>query len=166
MVVDMEQLAYNAGYNCAHGAAATKVVAAPAVVLTAQAFLISLLPFCNQDLHSLKSFSSSSLIPVSYLIIPTTITMRFSLLALGAFCAVASAQDLSDIPSCALSCFAAAAPASGCSLTDQKCQCTTGKSAIEDSLMKCVPGKCSADEIASTSPWPSTLRFQSDDANR
>lgn len=78
--------------------------------------------------------------------------MRFSILALGAVCAVASAQSLGDIPQCALACFAAAVPASGCSLTDQKCQCTTGKSKIEDSITQCVPGKCSAEDIASMSP--------------
>ena len=85
--------------------------------------------------------------------------------ALGAVCAVASAQSLGDIPQCALACFAAAVPASGCSLTDQKCQCTTGKSKIEDSITQCVPGKCSAEEIASMSLLPFEPLYQKMSAN-
>jgi hypothetical protein len=76
--------------------------------------------------------------------------MRFSILAVTAAIAVASAQDLSGIPTCALTCFAVAVPESGCSLTDSECQCTTGREKIESSITKCVPAKCSADDVEST----------------
>ncbi|KAF2444744.1 hypothetical protein P171DRAFT_484835 [Karstenula rhodostoma CBS 690.94] len=83
--------------------------------------------------------------------------MRFSIFALAAAVTVVSAQDLSQIPTCALSCFASAVPASGCSLTDTTCQCTTGKDSIEESLNKCVPGKCEAADIAKIAPAVSKL---------
>ncbi|PVI06052.1 hypothetical protein DM02DRAFT_623370 [Periconia macrospinosa] len=74
--------------------------------------------------------------------------MRFSLsaVAFAASLAFVNAQDLSGIPSCALTCFAAAVPASGCSLTDTKCQCTTGRDKVQGSLTQCVPERCSADD--------------------
>ncbi|KAF9740353.1 hypothetical protein PMIN06_005679 [Paraphaeosphaeria minitans] len=83
--------------------------------------------------------------------------MRFSVLALAAAATLAAAQNLGDIPSCAISCFAVAVPASGCSLTDTNCQCTTGKDQIQDSLTKCVPGKCDAADIAKIAPAVSKL---------
>ncbi|KAK7191189.1 hypothetical protein DPSP01_013524 [Paraphaeosphaeria sporulosa] len=78
--------------------------------------------------------------------------MRFSLFALAAAATLAAAQDLSDIPTCALSCFAIAVPASGCSLTDTTCQCTTGKDKIQESITKCIPDKCEAADIAKVAP--------------
>lgn len=83
--------------------------------------------------------------------------MRFSIFALATTLAVASAQSLGDIPTCALTCFSIAVPASGCSLTDQECQCTTGKKSIEKSIAECVPSKCSNEDILSTYPLPSPL---------
>ncbi|KAF1978462.1 hypothetical protein BU23DRAFT_595640 [Bimuria novae-zelandiae CBS 107.79] len=84
--------------------------------------------------------------------------MRFFFFALGAaFAAVASTQDLGSIPSCALACFAAAVPASGCSLTDTKCQCTTGQASITKSLTECAPGKCSAEDVAKIAPAVSDI---------
>ncbi|KAF1953572.1 hypothetical protein CC80DRAFT_551218 [Byssothecium circinans] len=80
--------------------------------------------------------------------------MRFSLsaLAFAASLVFVNAQDLAGIPTCALSCFATAVPASGCSLSDTACQCTTGSSSIQNSLTSCVPGKCSTDDIAKIAP--------------
>ncbi|KAF3007444.1 hypothetical protein E8E13_003836 [Curvularia kusanoi] len=77
--------------------------------------------------------------------------MRFSTIAaFAASLAVVSAQtpDLSSVPNCAVSCLVAAVPGSGCGVTDVKCQCTTGQQALTDSLMKCIPTKCSADDAA------------------
>ena len=96
--------------------------------------------------------------PQSFFVFP--IRMRFSLFAIAATLALSSAQDLGNIPTCALSCFAVAVPASGCSLTDAKCQCTTGRDSITESITKCVPGKCSADEIASRYPPTHTRHGQ------
>ncbi|KAF2733058.1 hypothetical protein EJ04DRAFT_513497 [Polyplosphaeria fusca] len=80
--------------------------------------------------------------------------MKFSLsaIALAAAVACVGAQDLSGLPTCALTCFAAAIPAAGCSLSDVKCQCTTGAAKIQESVTSCVPGKCSDDDIAKLSP--------------
>ena len=49
-----------------------------------------------------------------------------------------------------ISCLVAAVPSSGCGVTDVKCQCTTGQAALTESLMSCIPQKCSADDAAST----------------
>ncbi|KAF2712401.1 hypothetical protein K504DRAFT_203742 [Pleomassaria siparia CBS 279.74] len=76
----------------------------------------------------------------------------FSAIAFAASIAFVNAQDVTGIPTCALTCFATAVPAAGCSLTDTKCQCTTGKDSITASLTSCVPGKCSADDIAKINP--------------
>ncbi|ORY17847.1 hypothetical protein BCR34DRAFT_596715 [Clohesyomyces aquaticus] len=80
--------------------------------------------------------------------------MKFtsSVLALAASFAVVSAQSLGDIPSCAITCFAAAVPAAGCGLTDTKCQCTTGQQKITESVAACVPSKCSAEDQAKLIP--------------
>ncbi|CAI6340172.1 unnamed protein product [Periconia digitata] len=76
--------------------------------------------------------------------------MRFSLssavVAVAACFALVGAQDLQGIPTCALTCFAAAVPASGCTLTDTTCQCTTGKDKIAESVTSCVVQRCSAED--------------------
>ncbi|PSN67405.1 hypothetical protein BS50DRAFT_574104 [Corynespora cassiicola Philippines] len=73
----------------------------------------------------------------------------FSAVALVVSFAAVNAQDLSGIPNCALPCFATAVPASGCSISDTECQCTTGRDSITQSITECVPGKCSSEDIAS-----------------
>ncbi|KAF2115902.1 hypothetical protein BDV96DRAFT_646077 [Lophiotrema nucula] len=80
--------------------------------------------------------------------------MKFTLatIAFAASFALVNAQDLGDIPSCALTCFAAAVSGSGCSLSDTTCQCTTGRDSISQSVTGCVPGKCSDDDIAKITP--------------
>ncbi|RMZ71737.1 proline-rich antigen [Pyrenophora seminiperda CCB06] len=80
--------------------------------------------------------------------------MRFqaTALAVAASMALVSAQDLSAVPQCAVPCFAEALPSSGCSVTDVKCQCTTGRQPLTDALMKCVPSKCSPQELANLTP--------------
>ncbi|KAF1921191.1 hypothetical protein BDU57DRAFT_534896 [Ampelomyces quisqualis] len=88
------------------------------------------------------------------------ITMRFTTSAIVAFAtsfAFVAAQDLSNVPSCAIPCFANAIQGSGCSLTDVKCQCTTGSQAITDSLLQCTPSRCSADDLAKLAPAVSNL---------
>ncbi|KAF2191002.1 hypothetical protein K469DRAFT_732524 [Zopfia rhizophila CBS 207.26] len=80
--------------------------------------------------------------------------MKFTatVFAFAASLALVGAQDLTGIPPCAISCFAAALPASGCSATDTKCQCTTGKDAITKSVATCIPSKCSADDQSKVLP--------------
>lgn len=80
--------------------------------------------------------------------------MRFSIsaVAVAATFAFVNAQDLSGIPTCALTCFAAAVPPSGCSLTDTKCQCTTGKDKIQSSIETCAPQRCSVEDAAKIAP--------------
>jgi hypothetical protein len=48
-------------------------------------------------------------------------------------------------------CLVAAIPASGCGVSDVKCQCTTGQAAITKSVTSCVSSKCQPDDQASTS---------------
>ncbi|KAF2006914.1 hypothetical protein P154DRAFT_517371 [Amniculicola lignicola CBS 123094] len=80
--------------------------------------------------------------------------MKFSISAivLAASLSFVGAQDLTGIPSCSLTCFAAAVSASGCSLTNTECQCTTGRETITNSITACVPSKCSAEDIAKIAP--------------
>ncbi|OAL00785.1 hypothetical protein IQ06DRAFT_148990 [Phaeosphaeriaceae sp. SRC1lsM3a] len=86
--------------------------------------------------------------------------MRFSTSAIVAFAtsfAFVAAQDLSQVPSCAIPCFATAIQGSGCSISDIKCQCTTGAEKIAASLLQCAPQKCSAGDIAKLEPAVSGL---------
>ncbi|KAH7401002.1 hypothetical protein DE146DRAFT_632039 [Phaeosphaeria sp. MPI-PUGE-AT-0046c] len=86
--------------------------------------------------------------------------MRFSTSAIVAFAtsfAFVAAQDLSTVPSCAIPCFATAIQSSGCSISDIKCQCTTGAEKIAASLLTCAPQKCSAGDIAKLEPAVSGL---------
>ncbi|WPH02873.1 Hypothetical protein R9X50_00574100 [Acrodontium crateriforme] len=69
----------------------------------------------------------------------------FALLAVTGF----AAAQLSAVPSCGLGCVANAAVASGCDLTDYKCQCTTGQAKSIASLTPCVcKSTCSTEEQA------------------
>ncbi|CAN9079262.1 unnamed protein product [Alternaria alternata] len=85
--------------------------------------------------------------------------MRFqaTVLAVAASLAFVGAQDLSGIPQCAIPCFVAALPGSNCGVTDTKCQCTSGRSAIENSLLTCAPERCQPAEISSLAPAVSSL---------
>jgi len=71
-----------------------------------------------------------------------------SIVAFCAAFAAVSAQDVSDLPSCSIACFAAAVQASGCSASDTVCQCTTGKDKITASVTPCIEKSCSADDAA------------------
>ncbi|EUC50270.1 hypothetical protein COCMIDRAFT_32364 [Bipolaris oryzae ATCC 44560] len=85
--------------------------------------------------------------------------MRFqaTVLAVAATFAFASAQDLSAVPQCAIPCFVAALPASKCGATDIACQCTTGRQPLQESLMACVPTKCSQEDALKIIPAVSGL---------
>merc|ERR1712137_736083 len=87
------------------------------------------------------------------------IKMRFqaTVLAVAASLAFVGAQDLSGIPQCAIPCFVAALPSSNCGVTDTNCQCTSGRSAIENSLLTCAPERCEQSEISSLAPAVSSL---------
>ncbi|EMD89003.1 hypothetical protein COCC4DRAFT_72358 [Bipolaris maydis ATCC 48331] len=85
--------------------------------------------------------------------------MRFqaTVLAVAATFAFASAQDLSQVPQCAIPCFVSALPASKCGTTDIKCQCTTGREPLQEALMACVPTKCSQEDALKIIPAVSGL---------
>jgi hypothetical protein len=85
--------------------------------------------------------------------------MRFqtTVLAVAATFAFASAQDLSNVPQCAIPCFVAALPASKCGTTDIQCQCTTGREPMQAALMQCVPTKCSQEDALKIIPAVSAL---------
>ncbi|KAH7356222.1 hypothetical protein BKA66DRAFT_250480 [Pyrenochaeta sp. MPI-SDFR-AT-0127] len=80
--------------------------------------------------------------------------MRFqaTVAAFAASLAFAGAQDLTGVPTCALPCFVAALPASGCGITDTVCQCTTGREAITNSILGCAPSRCAESDVASIAP--------------
>ncbi|KAF1948006.1 hypothetical protein EJ02DRAFT_10263 [Clathrospora elynae] len=80
--------------------------------------------------------------------------MRFqaTVFAVAASLAMVGAQDLSGIPSCALPCFVAALPGSNCAISDTKCQCTTGREAIQNSLLTCAPQRCQGEDITKLAP--------------
>lgn len=66
-----------------------------------------------------------------------------------ALIALAVAVHGQSIPSCAEACFLKAIQASGCSLTDYYCQCTTGAKAIGQSVVPCLcTSTCSKAELA------------------
>nr|WLA78201.1 CFEM4 [Alternaria solani] len=85
--------------------------------------------------------------------------MRFqaAILAVAASFALVGAQDLSGIPQCAIPCFVAAIPGSNCGVTDTNCLCTTGRPAIESTLLTCAPERCDENEISSLTPAVSSL---------
>lgn len=62
------------------------------------------------------------------------------------------AQNISDIPGCALYCFAEAISFTSCSLTDFYCQCTSGQKVIEKNVMSCLCNTtCDSTELFSMS---------------
>ncbi|PSS24963.1 hypothetical protein M430DRAFT_39128 [Amorphotheca resinae ATCC 22711] len=73
--------------------------------------------------------------------------MRYSLLALAVAATSAYAQDLSTIPSCALSCLIAAIPATGCQTTDFPCVCKAA-GVLTPQVTPCAEKSCSAADIA------------------
>ncbi|KAJ4392522.1 hypothetical protein N0V85_006983 [Neurospora sp. IMI 360204] len=83
--------------------------------------------------------------------------MKYSAVALAAFVAVASAQDISIIPSCALPCIDKAAESVCTSKTDYKCICEK-KDSLVGSATSCVIGACGAD-VALNKVLPATETF-------
>ncbi|KAL6250794.1 hypothetical protein RBB50_003097 [Rhinocladiella similis] len=75
--------------------------------------------------------------------------MRFTIASVGLFALfnLASTQDLSNLPSCALSCATNAIGSTGCALTDAKCICTATN--FLSGVETCIQGACSqADQQA------------------
>ncbi|OAL43662.1 hypothetical protein IQ07DRAFT_666090 [Pyrenochaeta sp. DS3sAY3a] len=85
--------------------------------------------------------------------------MRFqaTLAAFAASLAFVNAQDLSGVPTCAIPCFVAALPGSGCGITDTVCQCTTGRESIQNSILSCAPQRCSESDVATIASAVQTL---------
>jgi len=73
--------------------------------------------------------------------------MKISITALALVAAVANAQTLPNIPSCALSCFVTALSSDGCSsLTDFACHCA--KTTLIGTITPCVQKACDAADQA------------------
>ncbi|KIW61865.1 hypothetical protein PV05_01936 [Exophiala xenobiotica] len=73
--------------------------------------------------------------------------MRFTIASIGLFALYAAAQDLSSLPSCAVSCATGAIGSTGCSLTDAHCICTASN--FLSGVETCIQGACSpADQQA------------------
>jgi len=83
--------------------------------------------------------------------------MKYSAVALAAFVAVASAQDISIIPECALPCIDKAALKVCTSKDDYKCICEK-KDSLVGSATTCVIGACGAD-VALQEVLPATETF-------
>ncbi|KAK5736736.1 SWI/SNF and RSC complex subunit Ssr1 [Elasticomyces elasticus] len=67
-------------------------------------------------------------------------------LVLAALVTLATAQL--NLPDCALTCFAAAIESTTCAVDDSMCQCTTGKTQIQDSVIPCLcHSTCSTSEL-------------------
>ncbi|KAK5680525.1 SWI/SNF and RSC complex subunit Ssr1 [Elasticomyces elasticus] len=67
-------------------------------------------------------------------------------LVLAALVTLATAQLA--LPECASTCFAAAVGSTTCALDDYMCQCTTGKTQIQDSVIPCLcHSACSSAEL-------------------
>ncbi|KAF3936228.1 hypothetical protein ABW19_dt0205171 [Dactylella cylindrospora] len=73
--------------------------------------------------------------------------MKFStiILAVGAFAAGVVAQGLDSFPTCSQSCLLQGVQASGCSLTDFQCSCSS--QSFIDTAVPCIEGACSADDV-------------------
>jgi len=96
--------------------------------------------------------------------------MHFSYAVIVALltCAVSSqnvADLVSQLPSCALLCLATSATAASCGLADYACQCGSARLAITNSATPCIISKCSADDAASTSMFPTPPSTNPRDAN-
>ncbi|KAI0532621.1 hypothetical protein GGR58DRAFT_160462 [Xylaria digitata] len=83
--------------------------------------------------------------------------MQFKVATLSLLAAVVAAQNstslpdlVSELPTCAISCFESGAKSAGCSTTDFSCLCGDGKSSFISSAITCVPGKCSGDDLSNT----------------
>ncbi|KAK7903674.1 hypothetical protein LTR67_001694 [Exophiala xenobiotica] len=73
--------------------------------------------------------------------------MRFTIASIGLFALFAAAQDLSSLPSCAVSCATNAIGSTGCALTDAHCICTA--STFLSGVESCISTACSpADQQA------------------
>ncbi|EGO61626.1 hypothetical protein NEUTE1DRAFT_28401, partial [Neurospora tetrasperma FGSC 2508] len=83
--------------------------------------------------------------------------MKYSAVALAAFVAIASAQDISVIPSCALPCVDDAATKVCTSKTDYKCICEN-KDSLVSTATSCVISKCGA-TVALNDVLPATEKF-------
>ena len=86
----------------------------------------------------------------------STATMLFvAVSATLALATLAAAQSVSDIPQCALGCFATSVTDSGCTFTDYECQCSTGQAKLAASLVPCLcQSTCTADDFESESAPP------------
>ncbi|KAK5718521.1 SWI/SNF and RSC complex subunit Ssr1 [Elasticomyces elasticus] len=67
-------------------------------------------------------------------------------LVLAALVTLATAQL--DLPDCALTCFASAIESTTCAVDDYMCQCTTGKTQIQGSVIPCLcHSACTSSEL-------------------
>ncbi|PWI69413.1 hypothetical protein PCL_01060 [Purpureocillium lilacinum] len=90
--------------------------------------------------------------------------MRISAFSVAAaFLSAAIAQGtspaslLSQLPSCALECFASALPSSSCSPTDQKCLCASEQ--FSNNVTVCVTKSCTIKESLSSRPYPNPNHY-------
>jgi len=58
-----------------------------------------------------------------------------------------SGQNFGAEPSCAIPCLTSAISVAGCALTDQACQCGTGKAAIQTAVTPCLLSACSPGDL-------------------
>jgi len=83
--------------------------------------------------------------------------MKYSAVAVAALVAVASAQDISTIPSCAMPCIEEAAVAIGCASDDYTCICEN-KAELVSAATICVVNACTA-PVAIGEVVPATNKF-------
>ncbi|KAK3326219.1 hypothetical protein B0H66DRAFT_600355 [Apodospora peruviana] len=83
--------------------------------------------------------------------------MKYSAVAVAAFVAFASAQDISSIPKCAIPCIDEAAAAIPCATTDYKCICEN-QDALVAGATTCVIEACTA-SVALGEVVPATDAF-------
>ncbi|KAI6362340.1 hypothetical protein MCOR25_006215 [Pyricularia grisea] len=78
--------------------------------------------------------------------------MQFKNVLVAAFAAMATAQDISQLPFCALSCFITNSSVSGCSsVLNFACSCAS--TAYFDAVTACAQNSCSAADQATTRAW-------------
>ncbi|TLS30858.1 hypothetical protein PpBr36_03959 [Pyricularia pennisetigena] len=78
--------------------------------------------------------------------------MQFKNVLIAAFAATATAQDISQLPTCALGCFISNAGVSGCaSVLNFACSCAS--TAYFAAVTTCAQSSCSATDQATTRAW-------------
>lgn len=124
---------------------------------------------CRLFVRCISTFPTTCITPIYYpptilhtnpeMRIPSSVSVITTLLI-----TVGSAQSINDyltqIPSCALTCIAAGATASGCGSTDYNCICGTARPIVIKNITPCIASGCSVPDALSMFPFPNYTLYR------